>query len=172
MINLLPSEIQKEIKSRRINLILFKYLIALSASAAFLAAASLSTGIFLNIAKNSADQEASLGGSSVSNSTSIRLRLENSNTILSQQKSYSKLMLSLSDVLPEGVVLDSIKINKISINSSFSAEFIVNQSITLEKLKTDLENSSLINNVTLSPIAGETENKVSALLTINPEALK
>jgi len=70
-------------------------------------------------------------------------------------------MLSLSDVLPEGVVLDSIKINKISINSSFSAEFIVNQSITLEKLKTDLENSSLINNVTLNPIAGETEIRLA-----------
>lgn len=172
MINLLPSDIQKEIKSRRINLILFKYLIALSASAAFLIAASLSTSIFLNIAKNSADQGASSSDNSTSSSTSTVSRLQNSSIILSQQKSYSKLMLSLSDALPEGVILDNININKTSIDSSFSAEFIVDQSITIEKLKTDLENSSLINNAALSPVDDGTENKISALLSINPEALR
>ena len=172
VINLLPIEAQKEIRSRRINLILFKYLIALAASAAFLITALLSTNIFLNIIKNSDNQIISSDNSDSSESRSIQTKLQNASVILSQQKSYSKLLLGISEALPEGVILNKININKASIDSSISAEFSIDQNITIEKLKTDLENSSLFNSVVLNPIDGENGNKVSALLSINSEVLR
>lgn len=172
MINLLPNEAQKEIKSRRINLILFKYLIVLSVSVAFLIVASLSTNIFLNIAKNSANQSSPVSDTGSSKSNLNELKIQNSSTILSQQVSYSRLLQNLSEILPKGVMLNKININKTSIESSTVAEFIVSQDITLEKLKTDLENSSLINSATLSQLEDETEIKVNALLSINSEGLR
>lgn len=172
MINLLPAETQKEIKSRRANLILFKYIIALSVSVAFLIAASLSTNIFLNIAKNSTDSSPPVSNIESSNSNPNEIKIQNSSTILSQQISYSRLLVNLSEILPEGVTLNKININKTSIESSAVAEFIVDQNITLEKLKTDLENSSLINSATLSQLEDGTEIKVNALLSVNLEGIR
>lgn len=168
MINLLPIENQKEIKSRRVNLILFKYLITLGASAAFLLIASLSTGIFLDIANNIKEDPTLDNNSGQSSSVSIETRAQNANAILSQQKSYSKLLLGLSNAMPEGVVLKSININKTSIDSNVSAEFLVDKSVAIEKLKNDLENSDLITNATLD----QSENIVTALMSINQEALR
>jgi len=166
MINLLPTELQQEIKAKRINSILLRYLVALGIATGFLVIAILASSVILGIVKNSTDQTYH---TATAGSTSAEPRINNANLIMSRQKSYSKVLTGVAGALPDGLVLDEIKMSKSSIDSSVNIKLINKIDMNSDQIKSNLEASALINTATVSQSTGD---KLDVLLTINPGAMQ
>lgn len=118
MINLLPPESKKQIKSGRFNIVMLRYVIALAAAVIFLAAFTILVCFLIMNIKASAEEAINQNNQRTSDYSSIqaeaaelRSNLATAKTILDKEISYSNAILIIAQTVPSNVVIDSISLD-------------------------------------------------------------
>lgn len=144
MINLLPPEEKRQIQAARSNTLLLRYNIVSISVLVFLLAAIATTYVYLTNTKASAEQTISENKERVSDyasveaeATEFRSSLSTAKQILDQEIVYSKLVLDIAKLIPQGVVLKQLNLDA----QSFGAETVLTAEAKDEKAATSLKDS-------------------------------
>ncbi len=185
MINLLPQEERRQLKAARSNTLLLRYNFLLLAVGVFLAASVGVTYFYLNSTRASAEaaiqdnaNKTSGYAASEEKARTFRSNLTTAKQILDREVAYTKVILEISQVLPQGIILENLNLD----SQTFGTETVLvakakDYSRALA-LKDSFEQSSLFSNVHFKTItAGDASGgdyPVSAELavTINKEVAK
>jgi hypothetical protein len=118
MINLLPTEDQRQLAAARTNTLLLRYTILLSVFVVVLVIEIFGVYIVVNIGKAQNQNTISENNAKAASYTSVkqqadtfRSNLATAKYILDKQVPYTTLMLALSQSLPAGSVIDKIALN-------------------------------------------------------------
>jgi Tfp pilus assembly protein PilN len=183
MINLLPPVEKRELRAGRTNALLIRYNIALIIALVFLFAAIGVVFVYLNNTKATAettieDNKAKVAGFAAvqSQATQFRSNLATAKQILDKEVTYTKVILDIAQMLPQGVVLQNLNLD----SATFGTETtLVAQAASYDRalaLKASMEKSSLFTNVHFASItAGGTGSyplTVNMSVTIKKEAAK
>lgn len=157
MINLLPYENKKQIRAARMNLILIKCLLFLTFAIIFLIISCTGAYFFLknidDLKKDQDDTSININDSKYStiiNQASVaQSDLLLTNNILNQQVKYSKIITSLANSLPSGVLLDGLLVNNSSINSTVVINLLASSSDKGQETVNNLNNSNIFYNASI-----------------------
>jgi len=156
MMNLLPATTKHQLRAARVNIVLINYLLLLSFAVVFLAAACFVSYLFLVDAKTTAENIiknnqsiTKTNSSSADNSTLMNIEFTNAKNILSQQVSYSDIITNISNVLPEGVIIDSLQLNNATLGSPITIKAHAKSYDNTATLKTNFQNSSQFSNFSI-----------------------
>ncbi len=124
IINLLPNETKKQMRAARINALLAKYIGVLLISVIFLALACVTSYFFLINSKATAEKVITFNqtksdsySSVLSQANAINASFSVASSIISQQISYSDIIMGIGAALPSGVVLNSLSVSKDNIGT-------------------------------------------------------
>lgn len=186
MINLLPPTEKRQLQAARTNTLLIRYNIALVGAIIFLALAMGVVYFYLNNAKASSEQtivenEAkAVGYAAIESQASIfRNNLSIAKQILGNEVTYTKVVLSVANLMPAGTVLDRLSLD----SSTFGTPTIlVAQAKSYENaitLKDSLQKSPLFSDVHFQSITSSGSGQsasypftVSLNVTIKKEVAK
>ncbi len=149
MINLLPKETTNQIRAGHNNVFLMKSITILGSITAFLVLASAGSYIYL---LNSQQLAKSANNGSVINSSyqkakseadAVSLNISNSEQILNQRVSYSKLLLELAKVMPAKTTISTFSIDETSINQPITLKIYAATDNDADTLKNNLGSSSI-----------------------------
>lgn len=156
MINLLPATSKQQLRAARANVVLINYLILLGFAVVFLVAACFVSYLFLVDTKTTAEKIiknnqsiTSTKSSSVDNSNLMNIEFANAKNIISQQVSYSDIIMNIGGVLPEGVVIDSLSLNNNTISSPVTVKAHATSYDDTAILKTNFQNSAQFSNFSI-----------------------
>lgn len=160
MINLLPADNKKLIRAARINVVLVRYNLLISAAVLFLASAVGFAYFFLEnsrqLAENTITDNTSKEGTYAAIKTkadNFKAELSSAKAILDSQTSYAKAALSISRLLPEGTAINKLEINE----QSFTTPLLLTVNIRDEQAA-----AQLMKNFTSSPLfSGVTKGNIS-----------
>lgn len=115
MINLLPPEEKRQLRAARTNTLLARYNIVLLAAVAFLGLAIGVVYLYLTTTKASADQtvrdntaQTTQYSGVLTEAEQFRSNLSVAKQILDREVTYTQVILNIAQVIPEGVVLESL----------------------------------------------------------------
>lgn len=118
MINLLPPEQLRELRAARANTLLLRYNIFLLGVLLFVVLALIIVYFYLNTIKDTAIQTKHDNDAKVASYIHIddqakdfRNNLANAKTILDKDVTYSKTLLAIANVLPDGVIFNTITLD-------------------------------------------------------------
>lgn len=183
MINLLPPNEKRELRAGRTNFLLVRYNIALLVALVFLFAAIGVVFVYLNNTKASAqatieENKTKVAGYATvqSQATQFRSNLTTAKQILDKEVTYTKVILDIAQILPQGVVLQNLNLD----SATFGTEtMLVAQATNYDRalaLKAAMEKSPLFSNVHFATITAGSEGAypltVNMSVTINKEATK
>lgn len=161
MINVLPVETKRQLRAARSNVVLLRYTILLAMVVGFLAIGTIAVYFVMNNVKANAENTTLENQSQISNFTNVqaeasefRANLATAKTILDNEVIYSDTVLAIAQVIPSGVVIESLSLDANSFGSpmSISARAVsYDRAITL---KDTLENSSVFSNVHFITVSG------------------
>lgn len=184
MINLLPEDTKKQIRSARSNTILFSCLIFLFIATAFLALACSSTYLLLNNIKAESEKEAVEASSGTtlyaqfnSQADTIKNNLTTAKGILDRQVSYSSIITKIANALPSGMVLNSLSLSNTIVGAPITLQIYTNSTDNIPKLK-DGFRSSPFSNYNLQETKTDSggpngyTTKVTVSVTINKDAIQ
>lgn len=161
MINLLPPDARKQLKAARSNRLLLRYNILLVGAFVFLLSALGVVYIHLTSTKASAEEAIAFNRSKVSDYAAVqsqaaafRQNLTNAKQILDSDIAYTKVVLEISQVLPSGVVLDTLTLDSKTFGSPTTLTARVRDYPTTLVLKNSLQNSNTFSNVSIQSITG------------------
>lgn len=118
MINLMPDDAKKEIRSARLNVILSRYIFIIIVAFIFLVLLLAGSYVILTQTKNSAEQLISINSSKAdiysttkAQVDSLSAGLSETKTILNQEVLYSNVLINIGQQMPPGTVLSSVALN-------------------------------------------------------------
>lgn len=118
MINLLPPDQLRELRAARANTLLLRYNVFLVGVLIFIVLSLIVVFFYLNTIKTAAettkrDNDAKVISYAPINTeaTAFRNDLATAKTILDKEVTYSKTILTVASVLPQGVVLDNLNLD-------------------------------------------------------------
>jgi len=156
MINLLPTASKQQLRAARTNIVLINYLLLLGFAVVFLVAACFVSYLFLVDTKTTAEKIiinnqsiTSTKSSSVNNSNLMNIEFANARNIISQQVSYSDIIMDIGNVLPEGVIIDSLLLNNNTLNSPVIIKAHAKSYDNTAILKTNFQNSAQFSNFSI-----------------------
>lgn len=155
MINLLPPTSKQQLRAARANIVLINYLLLLGFAVVFLVAACFISYLFLVDAKATAEKIinnqsiSSTKPSSINNSSLMNIEFSNARNIISQQVSYSDIIMDIGNVLPEGVIIDSLLLNNNTLNSPVTIKAHAKSYDNTAILKTNFQNSVQFSNFSI-----------------------
>lgn len=121
MINLMPDEAKKEIRSARLNVILSRYILVVIFAFGFLVLLLGGSYVILTQTKKSAEQLISINSSKAdiysttkAQVDSLSAGLTETKTILNQEILYSNVLINLGQQMPPGTVLSSVTLSDAS----------------------------------------------------------
>lgn len=121
MINLMPEEAKKEIRSARLNVILGRYIIVILFAFGFLVLLLAGSYIVLTQTKESAlrltdtnSTKADVYSNTKAQVDALSSSLSETKTILNQEILYSNVLMNIGQQMPAGTVLSSIALNAAS----------------------------------------------------------
>jgi len=181
MINLLPPETRSQLGAARANRILVIYNFILLAAIVFLAGAIGVVYIYLGSQKISAENtiaenisRAGDYGSVEAEAAAFRQNLASVKQILNNDVAYTGIILEIANVLPPGVVLDTLSLDSTTFGTPTTLTAKVTDYSTVLRLKDSLQQSSIFSNVSIQTITdnGEGRYPLSATyaVTIQKEA--
>jgi Tfp pilus assembly protein PilN len=125
MINLMPDDAKKEIRSARVNVILMRYIVVILFAFGFLVLLLAGSYIVLTQTKNSAQQLIDANGTKAQVYSNTKAQvdalsssLSQAKTILNQEILYSNVLTNIGKQMPAGTVLDSINLNAASFSGT------------------------------------------------------
>jgi len=155
MINLLPATSKQQLRAARANIVLINYLILLGFAVVFLVAACFISYLFLVDAKTTAEkiinnQSITIAKpSSANNSSLMNIEFTNAKIIIGQQVSYSEIIMNIGNILPEGVIIDSLLLNSNTLNSPVTINAHAKSYDNTAILKTNFQNSAQFSNFSI-----------------------
>lgn len=162
MINLMPYDTKKEIRSARVNVILSRYIIVILLAFGFLVLLLVGSYIVLAQTKESAQRLIDANGnkttaynSTQSEVTTLNNTLAQSQAVLNQDVSYSKTLMNIGQQMPEGTVIDNLTLNTASFAGApvtFKAYAKTNDAMTA--LKEKFQSSPIFTNVKVDSDTG------------------
>jgi Tfp pilus assembly protein PilN len=121
MINLMPDDAKKEIRSARVNVILTRYIIVILLAFAFLILVLGVSYVVLTQQKSNAQQRIALNSTKADVYSSTKAQvdalsssLSQTKTLLDQEVLYSNVLMNIGQQMPPGTVLDSITLDTAS----------------------------------------------------------
>ena len=186
MINLLPAEDKRQLSASRANTTLLRYNFFLLGALAFLGLAIGATYFYLTSETKKAEEKITANQAKVSGfsevekqAQSFRANLSTAKQILDKEVAYTKAMLAISQLLPQGVIMQTFNLD----SSTFGTPTTINvQAKNVEaavNIKDTFQSSSLFSDVHFQTIGTEEspENpdypvSVSMNVTINKEAVR
>lgn len=118
MINLLPPEEKRQLRAARTNTLLARYNLILLGALVFLGVAFAIVYFYLTTAKANADQIVSENTAATSEYANVlteaqqfRGNLTVAKQILDREIAYSKVLIAIAQVMPSGVVLNSLTLD-------------------------------------------------------------
>lgn len=181
MINLLPPDSKKQLRAARSNRLLLRYNILLLVAFLFLLGAIGTVYVFLSSAKANAESTIEYNRSKVSDyaatesqANSFRQNLSSAKQILDSDIAYTKVILEISQVLPKGVVLDTLSLDSKSFGNPTTLAARATDYSTAIALKNSLQSSSLFTDVSILSVTGGGDGSypisVSLSVTIRKDA--
>ena len=178
MINLLPGDTKKQIRSARTNISLINYIVFLLLAAIFLAAACVTVYVFLGSIKTAAEQSIQYKSTSANKADSPDTAIATAKSILDRQISYSDIIFGLSSELPPGVIIERLSLNENSLSNPVMVDFHARSVDGAGQLVSNLQQSTLFSNVIAQPAINSVGNSpeypilISCKLTINKESMQ
>ncbi len=181
MINLLPDDAKTEIRAARTNVILVKYIAILGIGLIFLGSVFLGAYFVLLSTKASAQATIDENASKSTAYNSVKLAassltasLASAKSILDKEVDYTRILTSIAQAMPPGVVLDSLSLSPTTLGVPMTLQAFAKTTEAALALKTNFQKSTLFSNVTLISItdspSGQTgayPKTISLSLTIN-----
>jgi len=162
MINLLPDDRKREIRAARANVILLQYNFLTLAVAGTIVALCAFYYIFLHSTQSDAVSTNSDNSSIAASYADVRKQAEEyrgnlaiASKILANGVNYTTIIFSITDLLPEGVVLDSINLNAANFDKQMVFAAHAKSYDEATKLKQNFQNSKLFSNVFFQSLADE-----------------
>lgn len=160
MINLLPDEYKKEIRAARANVVLLRYNFLLLGVGGFLLMSCLVVYAVLGTAKASAEAANSTYNSRAQEFAATKLKadeyrnnLVTAEKILNNEIVYTDLVFAITNLLPQGIILDSLNLN----SKDFGTQTLLNAHAknyeAVTALKSAFERSSVFTNVHFQSIS-------------------
>ena len=163
MINLLPTQTKRQLRAARANVLLLRYTILSAATVGFLAIGTLSIYFVMGNIKTSAESTTTDNQSQISNFNSVqteanefRANLNTAKTILDKEVIYSQAILDIAQVIPEGVIIDSLSLDSASFGSPMAINAKAKSYDRAIALKDTLEKSEIFSNVHFTTVSSST----------------
>lgn len=184
MINLLPHEDKRQLAASRANTMLLRYNFFLLGALAFLGLAIGATYLYLTSTQASAEEkirknkeEAVTYAAVEKQAQEFRSNLAIAKQILDKEVVYTKAMLAIAQLLPEGVIIETLNLDSATFGTPITLNFQAKNVEAAVNLKGAFENSSLLTNVNFQSIGTQVtpDNKeypvaISMNVTINKGA--
>lgn len=160
MINLLPQGQQKEIRAARTNTLLLRYLILLIGALAFLVVALGITYFSLNASARQADavkaknEQAAVGYSETQiAANTLRSDLSTAKSLFDNEIRYSKVLLRLSSLLPEGTSIQDFSVDKTTFSQPMTLPVYVGSEQQARQLQTNFTASPYLTGVSMGRVS-------------------
>lgn len=174
MINLLPPDAKTQIRAARANRLLLQYNFLLLGAFVFLLFALGIVHIYLANTKAAAEATIVYNEAKVSDYAAIRSQtnefrqnLLNAKQILDNDITYTKAILGIAQVLPKGVVLDTLSLDAKAFGTPTTLAAKVKDYPTALVLKNSLQNSKLFSNVSIQSLSGGSDSDYPLSVTLN-----
>jgi hypothetical protein len=169
MINLLPYDVKKQIRTARRNVTLLRCLIILGFFALILVAACYVTFFILN-GNNTTSVKPIINKSTSPTqiqADTLRSDLVMAKNILDQQVSYSDIITGIAAALPAGSVLDSLTLNDSAIGTTTNLKVFARSADIETKLKENFNKSTQFTNYKLQTTTTNLNNSSEYPFTID-----
>ena len=176
MINLLPDATKKELRAARTNVRLLNYILMLGLGVLFLIVVCGGVYLTLSSSKSSADSrinenqsKSSSYGSVEAQGAELRSSLTNAKTILDQEVLYTKVITRFADLVPEGVVINSLNLSPSTFGAPVNLQIYAKSNEAALSLKDKLQSSNLFSNINFQSLSSNAQSNtypVSATLSI------
>ena len=162
MINLLPEDTRSQLSAARTNRLLLRYNILLLGAIGFLLAAIGLVYVYLGSAKAAAEASIQENLTRVGDysaveaeANSFKQDLTNAKQILDSDVTYSKIILEIASVLPQGVTLDTLNLDSATFGTPTTLNAKVRDYPTVLVLKDALQGSTLFSDVSIQTISND-----------------
>lgn len=154
MINLLPENSKKELRAARMNVVLVRYTILTISAVGFLLVAQV--GFYAYLASTKANAEAANTDNQTKaaaydsvkkEAAEYRKNLSIAKQIFGNQINYTSLVFGITELLPQGVILDSLNISGKDLGSQTTLTAHAKSYDAATQLKQNFEQSKLFENV-------------------------
>jgi Tfp pilus assembly protein PilN len=153
MINLLPPEEKRQLRAARTNTLLVRYNILLLGAIAFLGLAVGIVYFYLTNTKAVADQtvrENAIATSQyadvLTNAQQFRTNLSTAKQILDREVSYTNVILAIAQVMPSGVILNSLALDSATFGTETTLAASARDYASALAFKDALQNSPFFSN--------------------------
>lgn len=181
MINLLPPDSKSQIRAARSNRMLLRYNLLLLVALIFLIAAIGTVYVSLINTRVAAEDTIAFNQSKVTDyaaiqtqAASFRQNLSSAKQILDSDVAYTGVILEIAQVLPSGVVLDTLSLDSRTFGTPTTLAARVKDYPTALNLKNSLQKSSVFSDVSIQSITGGGDGEyplsVTLSVTIRKEA--
>lgn len=187
MINLLPTEQQRQLQAARTNVLLFRYSIGMIFAAVFLALAVLAAFLLLTTMKQGAEVTISNNQARVGNFGTVQVQADSYRKDLSDAKSlfdseiqYSKLYLAIAQVIPAGTALENLALNPTTVGAPQTIPVKIKGETQASDLLSAFQHAPIFNNsASFGKLTMNTGDDsftypyiITINVTINKEAIK
>jgi len=154
MINLLPDDYKKDIRTARANVVLLRYNILMLVSVAVLVVICIAFYFILTISQASAVSRNTENSSKASSFQEVRTaadeyrsNLSVANSVLSNSVNYTTVIFEITKLLPSGVVLDTISLSASDFGKQMVFATHAKSYSHATQLKESFQSSKLFSNV-------------------------
>jgi Tfp pilus assembly protein PilN len=183
MINLLPPDDRRQLRAARTNTLLLRYNLLLIGALVFLLLATGVVYFYLNTTRAIAEQLIKENDAKVGEYASVkqqaddfRSSLSTAKQILDQDVAYTKVILEISQLLPAGIVMDTLSLDAKTFGTSTTFAARAKDYDAALALKDSLQSSPLFSNVYFASISGDGGGEypinVNLNVTIQKDAAK
>lgn len=177
MINVMPDDLKKEIRSARVNVVLTRYIVVILLAFSFLVLLLGGSYVVLTQAKASAQAltNSNQARNAVYNTTKTQVtalssRLSEAKSILDQEILYSKVLKNIGQQMPVGTVIDSVVLDTASFSGTpLSLKAYAKTNDAAAALRQKFQSSPIFSKVTfdsVSDTAGIAGYPVSVSMTL------
>ncbi|MBC7868633.1 PilN domain-containing protein [Candidatus Saccharibacteria bacterium] len=166
MINLLPDDAKREIHAARTNVTLVKYILVLGLGVVFLCFISIAVYFVLMSTKASAEaivaentSKSTAYNSVKAQAQSLRSSLASAKTILDKEVAYTKVLTGIAQVMPAGVVLDTLSLSPTTLGVPITIQAYAKTTSDALALQDSFKKSPLFSSVTLVSLESSTQSK-------------
>lgn len=154
MINLLPDDTKRDIRAARMNVVLLRYNMLTIAAIGLLLVICLFFYVILGVNQSSSVSKTTDNSAKAKSFDSVRKEAEEyssnlsiANKILNNGVNYTNIIFAITELLPDGVVLDSINLNASDFGrqTTFAAHAKTKEKAL--ELKENFQKSSVFSNV-------------------------
>jgi hypothetical protein len=159
MINLLPTEMKKDLRAARTNTTLLRYNIILLIAVLFLTGAIAVVYIFLSTMKATAEQSIQDNvvkeqsyASVKQEAESFKNSLSDAKSILSNEISYSRALIRYAQLFPEGTAINDIQLTEASFTGPMNVSVKITGQAAAQSLIQSMTSSQYVTNFSRTSI--------------------